>query len=103
MSKMKNLTVRIDEETYEEIELTASRENVDKSTVARRLLKTGIQEARKKRALEMYREGKLSLWKAASEAGMPLREMMDLLVENRIPLNITPEDVDEAWREALEK
>jgi predicted HTH domain antitoxin len=100
---MKNLTVRIDEETYEEIELTASRENVDKSTVARRLLKTGIQEVRKKRALEMYREGHWSLWKAASEAGMPLREMMDLLAENRIPLNITPEDVDEAWREALEK
>jgi predicted HTH domain antitoxin len=100
---MKNLTVRIDEETYEEIELTASRENVDKSTVARRLLKTGIQEARKKRSLEMYREGRWSLWKAASMAGIPLREMMDLLAENRIPLNITPEDVDEAWREAIEK
>jgi predicted HTH domain antitoxin len=100
---MKNLTFRIDEETYREIEETADRENMDKSTVARRLLKAGIEEARKSRALKQYREGKWSLWKAAGEAGISLREMMDLLMENRIPMNITLEDVDEAWREALEE
>jgi predicted HTH domain antitoxin len=100
---MKNLTFRIDEETYREIEETADRENMDKSTVARRLLKAGIEEARKSRALKQYREGKWSLWKAAGEAGISLRDMMDLLMENRIPMNITLEDVDEAWREALEE
>lgn len=100
---MKNLTFRVDEETLREIEETADRENMDKSTVARRLLKAGIEEAKKHRAIRQYREGRWSLWKAASMAGISLREMMDLLMEERIPLNITPEDVDEAWREAFEE
>ncbi len=100
---MKNLTFRVDEETYKEIEETADRENMDKSTVARRLLKAGIEQARKRRAIKQYREGRWSLWKAAGEAGISLREMMELLVEERITLNITPEDVEEAWREAFEE
>ena len=60
---MKNLTFRVDEETYKEIEETADRENMDKSTVARRLLKAGIEQARKRRAIKQYREGRWSLWR----------------------------------------
>ncbi len=103
MAKTRNLTVRVDEETYREIEETADEENVDKSTIARGLLETGIKEAKKKRALGMYREGSCTLWKAAEVAGVSLREMMNLLVEERIPLHVTPDDVDKAWREAFER
>jgi len=28
--------------------------------------------------------------------------MMEMVEENKVPLHISPEDVDEAWREALE-
>ena len=103
MAKTRNLTVRIDEETYKEIEKTADNENLDKSTVARGLLEIGIREAKKKRALEMYREGSCTLWKAAQLAGTSLREIMDLLDKEHIPLRITPDDVDLAWREAFEQ
>lgn len=34
-------------------------------------------------------------------AGVPLREMMEILRREKIPLHVSPEDVDEAWREAL--
>ncbi len=103
MSKTKNLTVRVDEALYDEIVATAERENVDRSTVARGLLEAGLREARKRRGLEQYRAGACSLWKAAEIAGVSLREMMDLLVDARVPLNISPDDVEQAWREAFER
>lgn len=103
MAKTRDLTVKVDEETYMEIEAEAEQENVDKSTVAGGLLKMGLRMAKKRRALEMYRTGSCTLWKAAEVAGVSLREMMTLIEENRIPLRITPGDVEEAWREALER
>jgi len=100
---MRNLTVRVDEATFRDIEEAAKLENTDRSTVARGLLKIGIMETRKSRALEMYRSGKCTIWRAAQSADVPLREMMELAEEKKIPLHITPEDVDEAWREAFER
>ena len=100
---MRNLTVRIDDKTYRDIEETANHDNVDRSTVARNLLKIGIKETKKQRALEKYRKREYTLWKAAQVAEISLREMMALIEEQRIPLHITPEDVDNAWREAFEK
>ena len=103
LTKTRNLTVRIDEETYQEIEKTADIENLDKSTVTRRLLEIGIRETKKKRALEMYREGSCTLLKAAEIAGMSLREMINLIEKEHVPLRITPDDVDLAWRKAFEQ
>ena len=103
LTKTRNLTVRIDEETYKEIEKTADIENLNKSTITRRLLETGILETKKKRALEMYRKGSCTLLKAAELSGLSLREMMNLIEKEHIPLRITTNDVDLAWREAFEQ
>ncbi len=73
------------------------------SKLTRALLKIEIKETKKRRALEMYQNGKCTLWKAAQLADIPLREMMELAEENRIPLHISPEDVDEAWTFVLQE
>ncbi|MBW1669565.1 MAG: UPF0175 family protein [Deltaproteobacteria bacterium] len=101
--KMRNITVRVDEETYRDIEKTASIEKINRSTATRQLLRKGIIEEKKKRALDLYRAGKCTLWKAAQQADLNIREMMDLAAREKIPVHITPEDVDEAWREALDE
>ena len=103
LSKMRNLTVRIDDKTYRDIEETANLDNVDRSTVARNLLKIGLRETKKQRALEKYRKREYTLWKASQVAETSLREMMALIEEHKIPLHITPEDVEDAWREAFEE
>lgn len=103
MSKTRNLTVRLDEEVFREIERAAELDRSDRSTVARALLMMGIKEAKKKRALDMYRDGKCTLWKAAQLAGISLREMIELAEEKKTPMHISSEDVDEAWREAFEE
>jgi hypothetical protein len=84
------------------IEQEARREKTDKSTVVRKSLAIGLHETRKRRALEDYRKGMCTIWQASAEAGISLREMMGLVCAERIPLHISPADVDRAWREAIE-
>lgn len=100
---MKNLTVRVDEETLKDIEKLTELEKTDKSTVTRRLLAVGLRQAKKRHALSLYRKGKCTLWKAAQTAGVPLREMIEIIKRERIPVHISPEDVDEAWGKAFEE
>jgi len=100
MAKARNLTVRLEKELIEKIEEEAEQEKTDKSTVARKLIAVGIQQTLKERALDEYRKGKCTVWKASERAGIPLREMLELLRTERIPLHVSPEDVDQAWREA---
>lgn len=87
----------------QQIEEEAEYEKTDKSTVARKLIATGIREIRRERALEDYRRGRCTVWKAAEEAELTLCEMIELLRQERIPLHISREDVDQAWREAVEE
>jgi predicted HTH domain antitoxin len=103
MAKTQNLTVRLESELVKKIEEEARYEKTDKSTVARRLIAAGIEETQKARALEDYRKGKCTVWKASERAGIPLREMIELLRREKIALHISSEDVDEAWREAVEE
>jgi predicted HTH domain antitoxin len=103
LEKMKNLTVRIDEETFKEIDETAERGNVDRSTAARQLLRAGIKDTKRRRALDLYRQGGCTLWRAAQLADLPLRAMIELAATESLPVHFSPEDVDEAWREASER
>ena len=100
---MKNLTVRVEEETFRDIEALTKLEKCDKSTVTRKLLSMGLREMKKKHAISLYREGKCTLWKAAQTASVPLREMIETLKAEKIPVHISPEDVDEAWGKAFEE
>ncbi|MFW6111189.1 MAG: UPF0175 family protein, partial [Thermoproteota archaeon] len=86
-----------------DIERLTELEKTDKSTVTRRLLAAGLQQAKKDHALSLYRAGKCTLWKTAQKAGVPLREMMETIKKERTPVHISPEDVEEAWRIAFEE
>jgi len=101
MAKTQNLTVRLDKVLIKQIEEEAQQQKTDKSTVARKLIALGIEQARRARAIEDYRKGKCTVWKASENAGVSLREMMELLRGEKIPLHLSPEDADQAWREAL--
>jgi predicted HTH domain antitoxin len=101
MAKAQNLTVRLEKELVKKIEEEAREEKTDKSTVARKLIALGIAQTRKTRALDEYRKGRCTVWKASEKAGVPLREMIETLRRERIPLHLSAEDVEQAWREAL--
>jgi predicted HTH domain antitoxin len=76
---LKALVVRIPEEIEKEILEIAHQEGLDKASAVRTLLKKGIEEWRKKTALELLRDGKVTFAKAAEIARLSLWEFADLV------------------------
>lgn len=97
---LKPLAVRIPEETEKELLEIAEYENLDKATTVRDLLQRGIEEWRKKTALKMLREGKVTYMKAAEITRLPLWEFTDLVKQSGIEW--IRYEVGEIEREAAE-
>ena len=91
---MKTLSVRLPEQYIHDIEEAAGQESVDKGAMVRRLIGSGLKEYRIKKAFESYVEGKISLWKAASQAGLTYRGALEELKKRNIPFRYEKEDLD---------
>ncbi len=95
------ISIRLTEEIERKLEKLMNLEKTEKSTLMRRILTTGIDEELKKCALELFRDKKVSLAKAAEIADISLREMMDLIKEEGLSLHITVEDIREDFEAAM--
>lgn len=91
---MRTISVRLPEEYIEEIEEVCKLEGMDKGAMLRKLIDVALKEYRIKRALEQYREGKTSLWKAASMAKITYREALAELKKRNIPFQYGREDLE---------
>jgi len=78
----------------EEIEEACKLEGVDKGVMLRKLIDIALKEYRMRRALEQYRAGKVSLWKAASMAKITYREALEELKKRNIPFQYGKEDLE---------
>jgi len=83
----KTLTSRVSDGLYEEIEQIAKIENLDKSTVVRRLLNKTIPEWKLEYALNLYQKGEISIGKAAELSSLSIWTILENLAERKIPLN----------------
>lgn len=95
------ITTRVPKEVEKQIKDISNEEKLDKSTVIRRLLVEGIREWRIERALKLYRDGKITLGKAARMADTSLRQMMKLASDRAIPFQYTAEDLQEDYEAAV--
>lgn len=91
----KTIATRVSRELEEEIIRFMEEEGLDKSAAIRRILEIGMEEWKKRRAVELYRAGKVTLWKTSQIAGLSLREMLDELNKLRIVTHVTVEDIGE--------
>ena len=91
----KTIATRIPHELEEEIIKFMKEQGLDKSTAVRCILEIGVGEWKKKRAIELYRTGKVTLWKASQIAGLSLREMLDELNRLKVITHVTAEDIEE--------
>ena len=80
------MTFRLPLEIDKEIEKISFDEDSDKSKLIRELIVLGIKERKLEKAIKLYSEGKVSLWKAATLAGVSLWKMMEIVKERRIEL-----------------
>ena len=87
------VTTRLPREMLREVERLAEEMKVDRSELIRRLLGSALRENRVEEAIQAYREGRVTLWRAAEMAGLSLREMMELAREKKIPVSYTLEDL----------
>ena len=94
MPRMKVTSVRLPKEMLDEIERISREEGVDRGTLIRRLLAESLREYRVRRALDLYRSGKVSLWRAAELAGITYREALEELRRRNIPFSYSLEDLE---------
>ena len=89
----KVMSLRLDKEELETIKGLSSIQNKDKSTVARELIVYGWTFY----VLKQYKEGKISIGKAAKKLRISLTEFIELLAEFGIRTPLTYEEFLEGY------
>src|SRR2546421_12861936 len=80
------VSARIPRSQLREVERLALTRGLDKSSVVRALLDVGIRETKLKEALDLVREQKISVWRAARMAGSDHRSRVGTLRTQHVPL-----------------
>lgn len=75
------MSIRLPQEDVKTIKEIAATEKIDKSTAVRELVENGLIYF----SISKYREGRISIGKAAEIAHLSLSEMIDLLASLGIP------------------
>lgn len=91
--EMATISVRIDDDTLRDLELLRKDAKADRSEVVRRLLDRAIRDAKLERAMQLLREGKVSIGKAAELAGTTLYEIVEAMPKHGVHLGYTMEDL----------
>ncbi|NLE04073.1 MAG: hypothetical protein GX638_04615 [Crenarchaeota archaeon] len=98
---LKPLAVRVPVELDQEISEIIKKEKLDKATVVRNLLETGINEWRKQTALELLSKGKATFSEAADIAKLSHWEFADLVKQCNVEwVRFEPEEVEKEFKAA---
>ena len=89
------ISTRLPKKEVMEIEKFAEEEDLDKSTFVKRLLHKSLEDYKVEYAFRLYKEGKVSLWKAAKLAEKSLWDMIELTGKYDVYLNYGIEDLRE--------
>lgn len=87
------ISARIDEELAKRIDRIMRKRGIDRSAAVRELLGMGLHEYQLKEVLELVRERKITVWKAAEIAQVTYREMLDQLRERNVPFPVTAGEI----------
>jgi len=95
MKKEEMVAARLPEALISDIKKIESVEQADRSTVLRKLLYRAVAEWKKEYAARLYADGSITLERAAMDAGVSVREMMEYLKAKRVPAQYDVEDLEE--------
>lgn len=97
------VSTRVPDNMAKDLEEIEKEEKTDRATVVRKLLAKAIAEWKLERALTLYCDGRITLWKAATIAGLSLWEMMEIVRERKVPFRYAYEDFREDFETALKE
>ena len=100
---MEAISIKLPEDIIRTIKEIEETEQMDKATAVRKLLAKAIEKWKEERAIQLYRDGKATLWRAAGMANLSLREMMKLVAEKGIEMQYTEKDLEEDINAALKE
>lgn len=98
---METVSSRVEREIVEELEKISKKRGVDRSVVIREMLREGVREFKLREALELLRERKITVWRAAEIAGVTYREILDGLRRYNIPFPVTLEEIKREIKETI--
>ena len=94
MKKEQMVGARLSPELVRGLELIEDVEQSDRSTIVRRLLSQAIQRWKLEHYVRLYGDGKLTLARAAREAGVSMWEMMDYARSRKVSAQYDLEDLE---------
>ena len=86
---MKVITTRIEDKYFEDLKKIEMEEQTERAEVMRKLLASAIKEWKTKKALELLKERKITIRKAAALADASYIEMLDLASKADIDIGYT--------------
>jgi len=89
------ISLRLPRETIKKLRELADKEGKDRSTLIREILENGVKEKSVEQAVELYRLGQVTGWKAAQLAGVSLWNFYKALGEKGILLQYSEHDLEE--------
>ena len=92
------VSVRLSKESLREVDRIAERLKTDRSEALRRFIERGLRKAKIDDALDRLRRGKVSIGRAAEDAGITLYEMLELVRRHQIASGYGPEDLERDLR-----
>ena len=96
------ISTRIPDDTEEKLMWFAKKEQVGKAIALRKIIERGLRETRLEHAIDLYKHGRITLWKSAEIAGISLWDMLQIVRERRIPMKYTLKDVEKDLEIAIE-
>ena len=72
-SETRHITGRVKKRQVEELDKISEEENIDRSSALRKVLDIGLAEYLKRKAVEEYRKGKVSIGRASRRLDCQLR------------------------------
>ena len=94
MKKEQMVGARLPPELVRGLELIEDVEQSDRSTTVRRLLSQAIRQWKLEHYVRQYGDGKLTLARAARDAGVSVWEMMDYARARKVPAQYDLEDLE---------
>jgi predicted HTH domain antitoxin len=98
VKKEQMVGTRVPEGLVRDLETIEKAEQSDRSTTLRKLLSKAIGDWKLEHYARLYGEGKISLARAAGQAGVSLWEMMDYARSRKIPAQYDLEDFQDDLR-----
>lgn len=91
---MKTVTTRLPEDDEAALSELEAELTADRSEVLRRLIRRGLTDWRKEKALDQLRNHNVTLRRAAEIADVPYVEMLSLAAEEGIETGYTADDLE---------